>query len=230
MEGKLNIPSSLDHIKMIAELGEKNRKLSGSKLGAFKKDLKVLGVSLSILYQAATCHRKCFGGPHIFESLAGRSYNLASSAYILICRGFYDEALNLVRSMGEVANLIGLSVVDKDALRKWISADKKTRLREFSPAKVRGLLEGEHEQLLFANKDWYSKFCEDYTHVHPKTKPNAHGDSDQSHIGGFIQEEGMKFSVNELTNVCAHIAMLVSKYFDLDDMFDELCEAIRNSD
>jgi hypothetical protein len=40
---------------------------------------EVLGTSLSALYQVATCHRKCFGGGHVLESLSGRIYNLAGN-------------------------------------------------------------------------------------------------------------------------------------------------------
>ena len=123
MERKLDIPSGLDHIKMVAIVGEKNRHLSTVKLEDFKSDLEIVGISLSILFQASTCHRKCFGGSHILESLAGRSYNLACSAYILICRGFYDEALNLMRSMGEIYNLIALLEVDKKAFQNWLNSD-----------------------------------------------------------------------------------------------------------
>lgn len=115
----MEIPSGIAHIEMIASISEHNSKVTASNLNSSKTELSVLGVSLSILYQAATCHRECFGGPHVFESLSGRAYNLACSAYILSCRGFYDEALNLVRSMGEISNLISMSAVDKSALDRW---------------------------------------------------------------------------------------------------------------
>ena len=201
-----HVPSGLEHIdKMIVRLGERNRLLSGSKLSGYKDEINVLGISLSILYQVATCHRKCFDGNHVLESLTGRTYNLACSAYTLICRGLYDEALNLIRSMGEISNLIFLFYNDNKALELWLNADKATRLREFRPFKVRELLEN-HEGPMYADKDWYSKFCEDYTHVHPRTRPNVHNEQSIAYVGGFFQEEGLKYSIGELTTVCAYIA------------------------
>ena len=211
---------------MLAAITEHNRGLSASKLDSVKEYLNIVGVSLAILYQAGTCHRKCFGGAHILESLSGRAYNLGCSAYILICRGFYDEALNLVRGIGEIANLVSLSVVDKDALQRWIKSDTRTRLRDFSPAKIRKLLE-EHEPLLLcADRDWYSNFCESYTHVHAGTKPNAHNDDNKAHVGGVVQDKGLNDSVSELATVSAKLAMLVSKYTEMNDMFSMLCESI----
>ena len=184
-----HIPSGLDHVKMIAMFGEKNRRLSGSKLGDYKDDINVLGTSLSILYQVATCHRNCFGGPHVLESLTGRTYNLACSAYTLICRGLYDEALNLIRSMGEISNLIALFFYDKEACKLWLHSDKRKRLREFSPAGVRKSLSKYESIPMYADQDWYSKFCENYTHVHPGTRPNVHNKQALAHAGGCVQEE-----------------------------------------
>ena len=96
----------------------------------------MIGTALSALYQAATCHRKCHGGSHVLEALAGRVYNLACSAYSLITQGFYDEALNLIRSIGEISNLISLSIVDKEAIAEWLSSDQKTRIKKFRPARL----------------------------------------------------------------------------------------------
>src|SRR5262249_22086913 len=141
---------------------------AASKQQEVQTELRGIGTSLSVLYQAATCHRECHGGPHILEALCGRVYNLGAAAYILANDGFYDEALNLVRSIGEAGNLISLSVVDKNALREWLSSDKKTRLRKFNPAEVRrALKEQEESAVLLADDDWYSRFCEKYTHITP---------------------------------------------------------------
>ena len=160
------------HLRIIEMLSEKTWQISEAELRKHSKDLAIVGTSLSALYQAATCHRKCHGNPHIFEALTGRTYNLACSAYILIERGFYDEALNLLRSIGEIYNLLCLSIEDKVSFRKWLSADHKTRLKEFSPAMVRKLLEKQKMPLIYVQKDWYNSFCEKYTHVNPTTKPN----------------------------------------------------------
>lgn len=226
----MDVPSGLEHIKMLAKVAEHNRRISAPKLGSVRSDLAVFGISLSILYQAGTCHRRCFGGPHILESLSGRAYNLACSAYILICRGFYDEALSLVRSMGEIANLLALSFVDKNAWKKWIQSDTQTRLREFGPGQVRKLLTKHQPSLICADQDWYSKFCESYTHVHPGTKPNMHNNTEQGYVGGMVQDVGITNSIGELTTIAAHVAMLVSKYAELDDVFDELVDEINRGD
>lgn len=106
---KMDVPKGMAHLEMIFGLAAETRKESLPEIDKHLPELKLLGTSLAALYEASTCNRKCFGGGHVLESLAGRVYNLASSAYILSLAGFYDEALNLIRSIGEISNLISLS-------------------------------------------------------------------------------------------------------------------------
>lgn len=138
-------------------------------------------------------------------------------------RGFYDEALNLTRSIGEVSNLIALSVVDKKALQEWLTSDKRTRLRKFSPSAVRKALEQHERSLLIADEDWYSRFCETYTHITPNTKPNMHNNTGQPYAGGVYQIEGLAMAVSELGTVLGAVAMIVCKYFKFDDLFEAVC-------
>ena len=62
--------------------------------------------------------------------------------------------------------------------------------------------------------------------MHPATKPNVHNVQGQGHASGRIQDEGLKFSIGELTNVCTYTALFASQYGGLQDLFEELSEAI----
>ena len=214
-----DIPSGLDHLDMVSTISSMTRRATRSKLGKHEADALMIGTSLSAFYQAATCHRKCHGGGHVLEALTGRMYNLASAAYVLILQGFYDEALNLTRSIGEISNLIALSVVDKHALRQWLSADTNTRIREFSPARVRCLLEKSGDIPVLCDQSWYSEFCEQYTHVNPGTRPNMHNELSQAYVGSVFQSEGLRKALGELATVVGMTAMLICQYFKFDDMF-----------
>jgi len=157
-------------------------------------------------------------------------YNLGASAYILAQRGFYDEALNLIRSIGEISNLIALSVVDKEALKEWLSSDKKTRLRKFSPGEIRKTLKRHEPSLVLATDDWYARFCESYTHVTPQTKPNMHNARSEAYVGGVYQAAGIKSALDELATFLASVAMIVSRYFKFDDLFEEISALLGRSD
>jgi len=222
----MDIPSGLDHLRMLGDLEAITHRKSVIPHEDLTTARRMIGTALSALYQAGTCHRQCNGGPHILEALCGRMYNLAAAAYILALRGFYDEALNLTRSIGEVSNLIALSVVDKKAVQEWLSSDKKTRLRKFSPSEVRKALERQEPSLLIADENWYSRFCETYTHITPETKPNMHNNAGQPYAGGVYQLEGLTRALSELGTVLGAVALIVCKYFKFDDLFEEVCRIV----
>ena len=227
MMENFGIPNGVDHFKLIDAGGAKVRESSASGLESRSDSLLLIGTCLCAVYQAATCHRKCHGGSHVFEALAAKAYNLSVGAYNLITLGFYDEALTLIRGIGEISNLISLSVIDKSAFSEWLSSDKKTRLKKFNPAKIRNILKEKGEELMYADKDWYSKLCEEYVHVSPDTKPNMHNES-MAVAGGIYQEKGLETSLNELSAVVYFIAMLICKYFKFEDLFRELLDIVRD--
>ena len=78
------------------------------------------------------------------------------------------------------------------------------------------------EAMMYADKDWYSNFCEGYTHVTPKTRPNAHGST--ANVGGVYQVDGIDKSLNELSTLLGFIAMIVCRYFKFDDLLREIDE------
>jgi hypothetical protein len=226
----MKIPSGLGQLKMLDDLGVIAHCQSIEGQEGLGTERRMIGTAMSALYQAATCHRKCHGGPHVLEALCGRIYNLGAAAYLLALRGFYDEALNLTRGIGEASNLIALSVVDKSALREWLSSDKKARLHKFSPSKIRKALEQQEPTLLLADEDWYSRFCETYTHVTPQTKPNMHNDANQPYAGGVYQLEGLTKTLGEMATVLCSVAMIVCGYFKFADLLEEISRILDSAD
>lgn len=225
----MDIPRGVEHLDGVARASRLVHRRAAKDLESLAIERKLLGTALSALYQAATCHRKCYGGSHILEALYGRLYNLAVSAYQLAMSGLYDEALNLTRSIGEIANLISLSVADKNAFSDWLASDTKIRITKFSPAKVRKILEEQRPALLIAPADWYSEFCENYTHVTPQTRPNLHNASEQANVGPAYELRELQSVLDELSTIVASVAMIVCRYVKIDDLFDEIEIIIREN-
>lgn len=220
MEGKPEfIPTGLEHLAMIRRGAMYVANQTVSNLDEYKTNNDVIGSALDALYQAATCHRKCHGGGHILESLCGRAYNLSCSAYYLTIFGLYDEALNLIRSLGELTNLVMLSAIDGPKISEWVRADRKTRLAKFSPVKVRRMLEAKGIEPC-ATDTWYRELSEDYTHVTPGTKPNNHGGV--PYVGGKFESGGMKKCFGAMLYVLFTLGLFICRFFKFDDLFDEL--------
>jgi hypothetical protein len=220
------VPTGLAHFELI-RLGEsKAHEMSAPLLKEAAPHLEFLGVAFATIYEVATCNRKCWGPPHLLESLCARVYNIGISAYLLMERGFYDEALSLIRSAAEIGNFISLVASEQGVVPQWVAADKKTRLREFSPYAIRMRLE-KSRGVLVAPEDWYSRFCESYTHATPTMQPNAHNQDGRSWAGGVVQEDGFWFTLDELIGKVGSVAMMAAAFAQLGDSVARLSEMVQ---
>jgi hypothetical protein len=172
-EKRRELPIGVEHLTMMTAISVAVSEETTSESQGHTANRKLIGTSLSALYQAATCYQQCHGGNHMLERLCGRAYNLGCGAYELTLIGLYDEALNLIRSLGELTNLIMLSALDPPKIQEWLVADRKTRLSKFGPAAVRRMLE--KNGYICATEQWYREMSEGYTHITPATQPNLHG-------------------------------------------------------
>lgn len=228
-------PAGIAYLRLLTKANESERDISEAHWPKIEKEremLAVIGTMLSALFQAATCHRKCHGGDHVLEALAGRAHNLACAAVTLMEVGYYDEALNLIRGIGEIGNLVQLFLIDPSVPTRWIDSNKKTRLRDFSPVAVRKALENSTEAntvlgegwfpKLCLDHDWYSSLCERYAHVTPKTIPNAHNLADHGVVGGQFQQQGVKECTNRLFEALLALTIPICSFFNFRDILKEL--------
>ena len=191
--------------------------------------LPTLGTGMSALYQVATCHRACRGGNHIIESLTGRGYNLAGASLLLVRHGYYDEALNLTRSIAEIANLLTMFAVVPDRYEDWVKCSRSDRLHRYKPAAVRTRIESSGHPCL-VDGPTYQELCEQATHVTPTTSPNAHDDEGKRYLGGVPQTEGMKKGMETLTTMVVNVAMVATKLVAQDALFEQVDAAIKEMD
>ncbi len=184
--------------------------------------LSTIGTMLSALYQASTCHRECFGGPHAIEALAGRAHNLGSSALKLTAEGYYDEALILIRSLGEIANLVCLFSIDSTATSQWIKSDRKTRQANYSPASVRKALEQSDKISAYLNREWYQTLSNGYAHIVPGSVPNSHNLGDIGVVGSQYQERGVKTCTKFLFQALIILTFRIAAFFRYNDIIEML--------
>ena len=217
------ILSGLDHLTMLTIASAHVTGETASHFDDIKTNRIIIGTCLNVRDQAGTCHRKCHGRGHLLEGLCGRAYRPGYAANQLALIGLYDESLSLVRSLGELTNLIMLGVFYPPKIQEWVKADRKTRLDKFGLAtcgvcwKTKGHV--------CATDDWYKELSEEYTHVTPDTKPNFHGGA--SIIGGQFKKEGAAKCFEELMYVLSMLSMIICKYFKFDDLLDEITSKVR---
>lgn len=154
-----------------------------------KSSIQQQTLLLEQLYRFSCCFWGCHGKEHVFEHLAGRCVSSLVAADRLASTGYYDECLSLVRSVGEIANLLNLFWVDNSKIRQWLDSSGRERRREFKPCKVRKAL-AEKDWLIPFTDDHYGRLCEKYVHPTPNTKPQAHNDVNRPILGAHYQRNG----------------------------------------
>ena len=120
---------------------------------------------LEHLYRFSCCYWGCHGREHVFEHLAGRCVSSLIAAERLTTMGYYDECMSLIRSVGEIANLLNMFMFDHTKIRQWLDCSEKERRREFKPYKVREFLEKDDFLVPFTG-DHYGRLCERLSLIH----------------------------------------------------------------
>ena len=106
---------------------------SNSRIKTYEDDppehrLKGAGDALYTLKHIAMLNQN---EPQVLHVLSGRVYNHGCSALILLDSAYYDEALNLCRSIAEIANLLSLFDGNPLEFKKWVNASKRDRINKF---------------------------------------------------------------------------------------------------
>lgn len=213
-----DIPEGLDFLNLVSSLEHKCRETTISQHGNMgvkaPKCLSSIGTILSLLDRVASCWWGCKGGNHQLEYLVGRSTSSAMAALQVAQSGYYDEALNQVRSLGEISNLFALFAADPASLEAWAISSKKTRISQFGPAAVRKSL-ARLQAPMPVSEERYSILCELVTHPSPSTKPQSYNPLHMPSVGLNFQPAGHLVVLNELALPLAFIAVFASSLVTL---------------
>lgn len=124
---------------------------------------------------------------HAVLYLAARASSFGRAALRLAKMGFYDEALNIVRSVGEIGNLFALFASDANAIEEWKKSDWKYRRDHMGPGKIRQRIVASNGLLAMKNET-YRDLCEISTHPVPQLRPQHFNHAEKSMTGGmFVQ-------------------------------------------
>src|SRR3954471_13451903 len=113
------VPEGLEFLRAVSEMEDACEKLTGELLSQMgikaPKCVEKLGTILSLADRVGSCFWHCPGDSndaHGIPYIAARASSFGRAALRLGQLGFYDESLTLVRSLGEIANLLMLFYLD----------------------------------------------------------------------------------------------------------------------
>jgi hypothetical protein len=111
--------------------------------------------------------------------------------------GYYDEALGLIRTIAEIANLLALFQLEPSSFSDWKSLSAQQRKQQFSPVRVRIRLEP-IAQGAYVDEVDYRLLSGRSAHANPDTRPQSYNIFIVPSVGPLLQEEGLVICLNEL--------------------------------
>jgi hypothetical protein len=173
-----------------------------------------LGQLLAYADLIGSCAFSCPGkseDAHAVWYLVARTSSFGRAALRLTKMGFYDEALIIVRSMGEICNLLSLFSLAPETIDEWKTSDRTHRLVNFSPSKIRNRIAALGKtSAITATR--YAALCEVSTHPVPNLRPQRFNHAGRSMTGGiYLQEAGILVVLNEMAIALALLVILAAK-------------------
>lgn len=213
-----DVPKGTDFLELMRALERRSVEDTWTALPTLGKKLPAavtsMGTVLSYLDRIASCFWGCSHDDHRVQYLVGRVTTLTHSALLLTASGHYDEALSLVRILGEVTNLLSLFSADKAELEKWKSLDEKKRWDEFRPYKVRDRLDKLNAPYVM-DRDRYSMLSSISVHAGPEFTPNSQNDQGRAVLAPRFEIVGLMICVNELARCIALISVSATSLIDV---------------
>ena len=200
-EGKQDVPLGSDFLRLVRDQERRCEETLDEWLPSAgvkaPQTMDRLGTSLSYLDRIASCWWGCRQDTHVEERLVGRVASNARAALQLLRSGYYDEALGLVRQIGETANLLSLFMQSEESYKQWKGASEDVVRNDFSPGMVRKKLE-ELPLPLPMDRETYGLLSTQSVHVNPDTSPQSHNPFSLPTLGGYFQEAGTLLALNHL--------------------------------
>ena len=211
VEEKLNVPLGGDFLRVVrdqqrrcCESFDEWLPYAGVKA---PQSMDALGTALSYLDRIASCWWGCRQDTHVEERVVGKATSNARAALHLLRSGYYDEALGLIRQIGETANLACLFVQSTESHEKWRGASEEVVRNDFSPLKVRLKLE-KLPLPLPMDQSTYGLLSSQSVHANPETSPQSHNPFSLPTLGSYFQEAGALLALNHLGGMVGWVLWL----------------------
>ena len=195
-----------DFLELVRDLEDETETKTVSSIPKMGSKLPIcyelVGEVLYFLDAMGSCMGSCDPELHDVSYLSGKASSYGRSSLRLFQIGHYEGSLLLTRSIGEIANLLTLFVLDETALGEWRSGQGN-----FSPVKVRIRLEESVDISVPVGIDQftYRELSGRSAHVdRDQSGPNAYNTLGLPTTGGRFQEAGLMICINELSKAIAY--------------------------
>lgn len=150
----------------------------------------------------------------VIQMLGMRAFNAFGASLKLALSGYGQNSALLMRDILETTFLLNLFNGDRAAIKRWRMADKKERMKQFSPVRVREALDARDGFTGKKRAEIYEPFSELAGHPNMKSafmmRPRKEGDAI---IGPFIETGMLSAVLSELGRLAVQVGEILTLFF-----------------
>jgi hypothetical protein len=149
--------------------------------------------------------------------LGMRTFNAFAASIKLALAGYHQNSALILRDVMETVFLLDLFAGDPSLINRWRFADKKARMKDFSPMKVREALDDRDGVKSKKRFEMYELFSELAGHPNMKSswmmRPQKDGDAV---IGPFMEATALGAVISEMGRLATQVGEQLNRYFPAD--------------
>jgi len=150
----------------------------------------------------------------VMQMLGMRAFNAFGACLKLALSGYGQNSTLIMRDILETTFLLNLFNGDRAAIKRWRMADKKERMKQFSPVRVREALDARDGFTGKKRAEVYDLFSELAGHPNMKSvlmmRPQKEGDAV---IGPFIETGMLSAVLSELGRLAVQVGEILTLFF-----------------
>jgi hypothetical protein len=149
--------------------------------------------------------------------LGMRTFNAFAASIKLTLSGYHQNSALILRDVMETVFLLDLFAGDRSLIERWRHADKKARMKDFSPLKVREALDARDGFTSKKRFEMYELFSELAGHPNMKSswmmRPRKDGDAV---IGPFMEATSLEAVISEMGRLADQVGEQLECFFPAD--------------
>lgn len=153
----------------------------------------------------------------VIQVLGMRIFNALGAALKLSLSGYHQNSALILRDVLETTFLIDYFSSNQEKIKCWRSADKKIRMKEFSPVKIREALDARDGFTEKKRHAMYELFSELASHPTMKSvfmmRPKIDGDAVS---GPFMEATALEAVISEMGRLAIQVGEQTSLFFPKD--------------
>ncbi|WP_210265499.1 hypothetical protein [Bradyrhizobium aeschynomenes] len=150
----------------------------------------------------------------VAQILGMRTFNAFGASIKLTLSGYHQNSALILRDVMETVFLLDLFAGDRLLIERWRFADKKARMRDFSPVKVREALDARDGFTSKKRFEVYELFSELAGHPNMKSswmmRPQRDGDAV---IGPFMEATALEAVISEMGRLAVQVGEKLDHFF-----------------